>query len=836
MRNDSMLRPRVSALLAQATKKPLTIVCAGMGCGKTRAVYDYTRENKVPVAWVQLTESDNIRPHFWELFARAIGKINRPLAAEYKKIGFPDSEDKLSMYFDIQRGKLKDAPSVYVFDDFHLLKDSVALKFMERFVNNIPDNVSVILISREQPNMNISRLMIKDSVSFINEAELNFTEYEISQLLIEQGLSGEISGLNRIFNDTKGWALLIGFVIRALKSAPGYLGYVSDAVKYDISQIVEIMVWNNISQNLKRFLLRLSLITHYSADLIDVLSGGDESLIPELMTYNAFIRYNAHMASWHIQPALLDFLSSKRDLLSDEEIYDTRKIAADWCSDNNFTVDALLYYDKIRDYARIASILFASQAQFISDNARLLFDIFENAPEVTYMSVEFFAALHIQVIFYARGTRKALDLAERYEFMYLSRPLSDGFRNISLGSVYYIQGFLRLVESTFSDRYDFDQYFAKQNACFGGLSIDAKCWYQHPTGLWTNLTGVSREGAPQDFTAAMARSSPLLQRCANGMTAGFVELCEGETLFYQGKVDEALACINQAIENAAKYDQNTITHRAMFYKARIAVYSGDFETFEKILNKMEELLVSDEDFTSVINNELSIAWFCRELNRPEAIPSWLKEGFSEYMHASTLENFGNAVKARYRYQTGDFGPLLSYMEEKKQRESILYERVEMLVMEACARFKMGEKTRALAALLQASDTAAPNKIIMPFIEFGRDTRALVIAADNEPDIPFGREWLDLVKKKTTAYARNQDFIINEYKKKNETAGKISLSAREKMILREMYEGLTNAEIASRLNLSINTVKMHIGGVYSKLGARNKAEIFLLAMEHGLLEN
>jgi len=50
----------------------------------------------------------------------------------------------------------------------------------------------------------------------------------------------------------------------------------------------------------------------------------------------------------------------------------------------------------------------------------------------------------------------------------------------------------------------------------------------------------------------------------------------------------------------------------------------------------------------------------------------------------------------------------------------------------------------------------------------------------------------------------------------------------------MYEGLSNSEIAAKLNLSINTVKMHVGGIYNKLGARNKADVFRIAAEHNFI--
>jgi DNA-binding CsgD family transcriptional regulator len=48
-----------------------------------------------------------------------------------------------------------------------------------------------------------------------------------------------------------------------------------------------------------------------------------------------------------------------------------------------------------------------------------------------------------------------------------------------------------------------------------------------------------------------------------------------------------------------------------------------------------------------------------------------------------------------------------------------------------------------------------------------------------------------------------------------------LSRREAAVLGLAAIGLTNAEIAERLDLSVHAVKFHLGGVYRKLGVSNR---------------
>ncbi|NBM15138.1 response regulator transcription factor [Streptomyces sp. GC420] len=62
-----------------------------------------------------------------------------------------------------------------------------------------------------------------------------------------------------------------------------------------------------------------------------------------------------------------------------------------------------------------------------------------------------------------------------------------------------------------------------------------------------------------------------------------------------------------------------------------------------------------------------------------------------------------------------------------------------------------------------------------------------------------------------------------------------LSARETEVVRLVATGLTNAEIATELSISVGTVKTHLGNVQTKLFARNRVEIAAWAWQSGLVD-
>jgi LuxR family maltose regulon positive regulatory protein len=61
-----------------------------------------------------------------------------------------------------------------------------------------------------------------------------------------------------------------------------------------------------------------------------------------------------------------------------------------------------------------------------------------------------------------------------------------------------------------------------------------------------------------------------------------------------------------------------------------------------------------------------------------------------------------------------------------------------------------------------------------------------------------------------------------------------LSEREIEILQLISEGYTNPEIAARLYLSLNTVKIHTRNIYGKLDVHNRAQAIARAQALGLL--
>ncbi len=821
------------ALLADAVSYPLTLVIAGAGSGKTHAVYEFARGADIPVSWMQLSERDNASSRFWEKYTQVLAGWDAAFAQLCRERGFPDTEDKLNRYMALRLRNVPNHRRLFVLDDAHLIDHPDILRFLERRLLQAAKNISVILICRRLPAINLASLQVRGLIPLISEDDLNFTEDELARYLAQQGLSVSRQSLHDILEDTKGWAFSVGFAARSLKKSPGYAGYVRVAMRKNLFQLMETEAFGVVSEKLRRFLVRLSLIDHLSTDLIASLARGDEGLLGELRDQHAYIRLDGYVNTYMIHHLFLDFLRTKQAMLTPEEAAETYKTAADWCRQNGYTIDALLYQEKTGDCGGIAAILHGLPVQMPTDIALCAAGIFARAPECCFDEVELFAVMHVRVFIRLGRWEEAVGLMRSYEERFSRLGENDPFRNRTLGVMYFDWGNVRALMSTLDESYDFDAYFAKMDECLSKTPVESGHYAEMPIGFWAGLAGAARRGAPQAYIEALARSVRRIAHCWGASWTGLDVLCRGELLFYQGE-RSAESVFTAVLRQARENRQFEIEGKALFYLMRLALLRGNRKEAERILREMEARLDEPGYDHRFFNYDAALGWYFCALGQPKQIPAWLQENFAPYSHAYFVENIGNQIKARYHYQIRDYQPLLGYIEEMKQRESIIYGRLEMLALEACTHYLMKNKAAALRALREAYEQAAPNDIVTPFVECGKDMRTLAAAALNDPECGIPSHWLEKVKRRSASFAKQRSAMISGYKK-SLGSDRVRLSMRESAILSDLYHGLSRPEIAEKQLLAINTVNSAINNIFNKLGAHSVADAVRIAAEEKLVD-
>ena len=105
------------------------------------------------------------------------------------------------------------------------------------------------------------------------------------------------------------------------------------------------------------------------------------------------------------------------------------------------------------------------------------------------------------------------------------------------------------------------------------------------------------------------------------------------------------------------------------------------------------------------------------------------------------------------------------------------------------------------------------------------------------EVPFDGE-LDVL----VTFLTEDDSVLIVPKSEHQDATKfafqrrLALTSREIDILQLMYRGLTNDEIAQRLDLGHGTVRNYTASIYRKMNVRNRIEAVKCAADLGLLES
>jgi LuxR family transcriptional regulator, maltose regulon positive regulatory protein len=178
--------------------------------------------------------------------------------------------------------------------------------------------------------------------------------------------------------------------------------------------------------------------------------------------------------------------------------------------------------------------------------------------------------------------------------------------------------------------------------------------------------------------------------------------------------------------------------------------------------------------------------------------------------------YGEVLLAQGQYERAAhiLGQLVqSAMQMATRTEPLL----KLLVTYASALFAQGQRTAALPVLERALDLGQAEGYIRPFLDSAlRHTRPLLayyhqrIRAEGHIEA-YVQQLL----------AESESVPLSAAVPTNGTAAAMTLSRREREILRLAEAGLSNTEIAQKLVIEANTVKSHLHRIYQRLNVSTR---------------
>jgi LuxR family maltose regulon positive regulatory protein len=830
-------RQKINSLLERAVHRPIVTVVAGAGYGKTHAVYSFVHKQEIPVIWMLLAERDNIAERFWEDLAAALGALHRAPVLATGAVEFPSVERQFLKYLGLLQNAARGKKHVLVFDDVHLIHNETILRFIEHSVTAALPGLTVILISRSGIPINLMAYESKGLLTAITEEELRFSRAEMLEYFRIQNIRPGDGTADSIYRDTEGWAFAIYLAAQALKRQPPGTQYIPHAFKSNVWRLIESEIMAEISPPLRKFLLKLTFLDRHPAELLAKI--GNAELSAGLEKIGSFIRLDPYTGFYQIHPLLLEYLKSLSEEISPEEKKDVWLKAARWCAASRQKINAVHYYEKAGDYSAIIALMYTSFPPLIPEpSARPLLAIMERTPAGAYEeNPELYLIrswLHTSMEMIEKAEKELSDVIPLLE----ARKPDPRIHRI-LSGCYINLGFIRILASAHTGNYDFVSNFKK--AAFHARYRERD--FSPPLtvaslGPYVCRVNAAEKGEMEKYIEALVAAIPYLESAMKGCCYGMDELARGELAFFRGDLSRAEECLLTAAGRARQKNQYEIEHRALFYLMRVYLTRGNSSE----LSRLRERFFAQLDKEDFINRRayfnITTSWFYIQTGR---LDPWLKNDIEQSGLNSMAYGLELLIRAKYHFATREYPAALAVLQSGESRfgpRAYNPGRIEIKVLEALCRYKLGGQKESFLALEKAWEEARPNGFYMPFTEQGKDMRALTGAMLKAGASNIDKETLERLHFSASAYAKRLGIVIKEYRfqdKRRSPDPTVSLSYQELTVLRSLSQGLTREEIAVEGDISINTVKSVIKNVYNKLGAMNRADAVRIATNTGILE-
>jgi LuxR family maltose regulon positive regulatory protein len=215
----------------------------------------------------------------------------------------------------------------------------------------------------------------------------------------------------------------------------------------------------------------------------------------------------------------------------------------------------------------------------------------------------------------------------------------------------------------------------------------------------------------------------------------------------------------------------------------------------------------------------------------EAAAHWAEAYGHQPPAKKQLQDFEELTIARIRYSQGSYPEALSALGctlEKAEAAGRIASVIEAKILRACLLEAFGDHEAGIESMIKAIKLAEPEGFVRIFLNEGKSAADLLsrIRQMKIPANVMSYSWR-LLK------AFNESGLVDSPRTTLSILVE-PLSERELEVLQLIAEGLSNLEIATRLYLSVNTLRAHTTHIYQKLDVHSRMQAVARAKELGLL--
>lgn len=850
-------RTHLLAQLDLFLEKRLGLIVAPAGFGKSTLMAqwrDRQRSRRNFVAWLSLDEADSEPLQLFSYLVVALERSGVELGSLVKlaEQGLMNSMLRSATSAMLESIAQAGARVVLILDDYHRVSGPAVDRLMNTILGAAPHNFTIILASRHRPNLDLPRLLAAGVASEIDADALRISRAEIETVLDP---AMEPAAMDLLHARTEGWPVAIQLARFLLQSENRGLALL-EMFKGDSGHIAAYLtdqVLCSISEEERLFLLQTSILERFNAPLADAATGRTDSrdMLARLGHLNALLVPLAEPAGWFRYHHLFaEYLQGQLQRDYSSSIASLHLKASLWFEENEDLADAVRHAREAGDLPRCAALIEQAGGWelILFGGIGYLRNLLGNIPPgaisdfprsqiaLAYLYLKDGRLAEARSLFeVARDAgRDALDDGPLARDLLNVGALLDGYEDKRTPAV-----FDRLAAT-----------IAKQRAS-DPMTIAILTCEQSLTALALGRIPEA-EVCAQEAMRSMRRARTILGLTYSTLHAGLAALYQGRFSIAEAHFGAAcrMALDNFASDPGLKAQSHLLVAVLAYWRGKGADRNGaDFRSaiehveaydgwFELYANGLQvECDLANEGPAEAITRARRIA-ADRGLRRLElladvqsllynsgtgghavarqlqlALPQgiWRRDPFLwRPFVASRLALARHLVDGN---RAAAVQGLDDALECCRTTGATIF-LIDTLAARAAILDRSGDRTGALADLIEALSMAAPEHIARPFIR-SRDLvpllRTILKTARSE--------YIDVI---VTEFAKD---ILSMVAPSNDVGdgGMSALSAREREVFEELVEGRSNKEIARSLGMTENTVKFHLKHIFLKLEVQNRGQ-------------
>ena len=811
--NTIYISERVQECLRPIARCALTTVVAPMGYGKTTAINWFLAEKTKggKAVAIRLSIYSEKLPILWRSAQDAFRFAGLDVLSAFD---FPTSEAAAMLVLEeLCRAFSSGKTAYYLFlDDFHLLRDERAVRFICRISARLPENAHLIVASRDRflPAGEIVRLGGNLHQIGMEHLRLNHTELAVYAHRCGAELSEQ--QLEALLRSSEGWFSAIYLNLRALSER----GRLPDASS-DIFEMFTAAMIDPLPPGRQEFLAVMGLADEFTAEMARFVTENPETdaIIQDLTCQNAFVTRLPESQRYRFHHMMKECALRKfRTLPEQSQICYWNRFGS-WYGAQGQYLHALGAYGRSGNSDAALTIIEKDAGNLLSAlHPEELLERLNVCPEEVLTRHPTAILVLMRRLFTWRQIPKMLQLKALLERAIAESPdMPEEERGNLLGECDLIMSFLMYNDITKMSEL---HRSASRQMSRPAVTIQAgSSWtFGSPSVL---MMYYRAPGELQKETHEMHECMPHYYRITNGHGLGAELVMDAEASFMQGKLHEAEIGLARARAAIAGSGQENMALCCDFLELRL-LGSGGRRRLD--VKARAEALLARHDVVLLNMFESILAYYYALLQEAEKIPDVFRLHRLDTVNyfapgkpmMELIENQVYLAQGEFPRVIGRSEPLLSGCESLHYALVALHIRLQT----ASAYEALGNRAMARKLLIRALEDAEPDGFVLPFAENAPYLMNHYSALSRELETPFAASVCELserwLSRQQTSGSRQEPIeALRE------------LSERERSVAQLMALRKTNREIAETLFLSEGTVKQYINRIYSKLQLTGTAQ-------------